>query len=297
MGFPFVVDGTVANPNDQPFAYFSQVSPNYFQALRIPLRSGREFTDHDNAGVPGVAIINETLARNYFSGQEAIGKHLTVDFGGQPLLVEIVGIAADTKQMSVSGDIRPEIYVSYAQTPWFLSMVMIRTSGDPATMTRTIQQAIRSVDVDQSLGYMKTTDQLAAESLAQPRFYALLLGLFALIALALAAIGIYGVMSYSVAQRTREIGIRMALGANPSDVLTMVIRQGMILAVIGIGIGLIASLFLTRAMSSLLYKVSPTDAVTFVGISGFLGTAALIACYIPARRATRVDQVVALRYE
>jgi len=297
MGFPFSINGDSGRSNDQPFAYFSQIAPNYFRALSIPIKRGREFDDHDSADKPGVAIINEALARNYFADQDPIGKQLKIDFGGQPISVDIVGMVGDTKQMSVAEDARAEIYIPYVQVPWFYGMLIVKTVGEPATMTKQIREAIWSVDKDQSTGYLKTTDELAAQSVAQPRFYALLLALFAAIALVLAMVGIYGVMSYSVGQRTQEIGIRMALGAQGRDVLKMIIRQGMTLTLLGVASGLVASLVFGRVMSTLLYKVSPADGITLIGISVFLALTALAACYIPARRATKVDQMTALRYQ
>src|SRR5581483_2807835 len=273
------------------------IAPNYFQALGIPLLRGREFTDYDRMDAPSVAIVNESMARRYFAEQDPIGKRIQINIVGQPMPVEIVGVVGDTKQKSVAEETRAEVYVPYLQHPWFLSMVMVRTKGDPASMMPAIEQAIWSVDKNQSFGYVKTMEQMESESVAQPRFYALLLGLFAVIALILAVIGIYGVMSYSVAQRTHEIGIRMALGAQGKDVLAMIVRQGMTLAATGIAIGLVVSFGMSRVMAGLLYKVSPTDMVTFIGISFLLALTAFLACFVPARRATKVDQLSSLRYE
>ncbi len=215
----------------------------------------------------------------------------------EPVSHEIVGVARDAKQMNVSDEVGSEMYASHLQYPWLSTALVIRTKADPASIVPSVQRAVSMVDKDQPVTGVKTMDQLLSESVAQPRFYTLLLGIFAGIALVLASVGIYGVVSYSVAQRTHEIGVRLALGAQAGDVLRLVLRQGMTLTFVGVAIGLAAALLLTRVMSSLLFGVSTIDPVIFILISLLLVTVALIACYIPARRATKVDPMVALRYE
>ena len=295
--FPYTVEGRAAGPADAPQAAFSSVSPNYFSAMHIPLLAGREFTEQDNKDAPNVAIINETMARRFFTDENPIGKRVKIDYLNQPTSFEIVGVVGDTKQSSLADQTNVGVYVSYFQYPWFSSLLIVRTATDAASFAAPAQRAIWSLDKDKPISYVKTMDQLLSESVAEPRLYVFLLSVFALVALALAVIGIYGVMSYSVGQRTREIGIRMALGAQPGDVLRLVVGQGMILVLIGVITGLAAALALTRVMASLLYDVKATDPLTFFGVAAILAGVALGACFVPARRATKVDPMVALRYE
>jgi putative ABC transport system permease protein len=295
--FPFAVEGRTANPADATQAAFSSVSPDYFSTMGIPLRAGREFTARDNKDARNVAIINETMARRFFANEDPIGKRVKVDYLNQPTSLEIVGVVGDTKQSSVADQTSVGIYVSYFQYPWFSSLLIVRTATDAASFALPVQRAVWSLDKDKPINYVKTMNQLLSESVAQPRLYVFLLSVFAFVALALAIVGIYGVMSYSVGQRTREIGIRMALGAQQSDVLKLVVRQGAILISIGVAVGLVAAFALTRVMSSLLYAVEATDPVTFFGGAVILAGVALGACFVPARRATKVDPMVALRYE
>jgi putative ABC transport system permease protein len=299
LNFPFFVEGREAAADDKQEAYYGSVSPGYFRTLGITLVAGREFTERDSKDAPPVAVINETMARRFFAGEEAVGrririKHYMMD---EPVSHEVVGVARDTKQMSLGAEVGVEMYVPHLQYPWLSTQLVVRTKTDPAAVITAVRRAVSTVDKDQPVTNVKTMDEIFSESVAQPRFYALLLGVFAGVALLLAAVGIYGVMNYSVAQRTHEIGIRIALGARESDVLKLVVGQGMALTAAGIALGLGAAFALTRVMSSLLYGVSATDPVTFVAISLALATVAFLACYIPARRATRVDPMEALRYE
>jgi putative ABC transport system permease protein len=292
------------NLESKPFASgdqnasYSSVTPEYFQTLKVPLRAGREFNDFDKAETEPVAIINETLAREYFSGEDPIGQKLILVYLGQRQTREIVGVAADVRQDEPKMPTRPEIFVPFAQQPWFAAWAVIRTSvTNPLSLRESLQQALWSVDRSRLPAKFASTEETLAEFVAAPRLYTLLLGVFAGVALLLASIGIYGVISYSVVVRTREIGIRMALGANRANVLKMIMREGVLLAVAGLSIGLAAALVLTRLLEGLLYGVSATDPATFAGISALLMGIALLACAIPARRATKVDPMVALRDE
>jgi putative ABC transport system permease protein len=296
MYFPFAIEGR-SNPNEIPQAWFSAVSPNYFQLMSIHLLEGREFTDHDRPETQNVAAINETMRRRYFADQDPVGKRLTISYLNTPLKLEIVGVVSDIKQESLRAVTNAQIYICDLQVPWFSTALIVRTETDSARLVASVQQALHSADPAQSGSGAKPMERLLSDSVAQPRFYSLLLGAFAAIALLLAAIGVYGVISYSVAQRTHEIGIRMALGARASDVVGLVIGKGMILVMIGTAIGLGGAFALTRVMKSLLYEVGATDPVTFVAVSVLLTGVALGACFVPARRAARVDPVIALRYE
>ncbi|MGH9930299.1 MAG: ABC transporter permease [Pyrinomonadaceae bacterium] len=286
----------------EPVANYTVVSSGYFEALKILLRQGRSFGSEDKEKAPAVVLISEELARQYFAGESPIGKRLTIDSdSGSPadaISREIVGVVGDVRRESLDIATVPEFYVPYEQAPERrMNLVVRMTADNPANTTATLRQALKELDGDQMVWQTRTLDQLVAASIAGRRFNMLLLGLFAGLALVLAALGIYGVMAYSVTRRTHEIGIRMALGARMIDVLRLVIKDGMTLALIGVVVGLGGAFALTRLMSTLLFGVTPTDASTFVGISLGLLAVALIASYIPARRATKVDPLVALRYE
>jgi putative ABC transport system permease protein len=270
------------------------VTPHYLRAIGTPLKSGRDFTEQDDGGAPQVAIISETMARNAFApGVDPIGKRINV--GGQGWRT-IVGVAGDARLIDLK-DARWNVYVPYRQFAYPVSYVAIRSTSDPAALMAMVRREVAALDPEQAVMGVMTMEQRVSTSLARPRFNALLLNLLSALAAALAAVGIYGVISYSVAQRTREIGIRLALGAKRSDVSRLVIRQGMALAGAGVAIGLAASLALTRLMQGLLYGVSASDLLTFAGATLLLGAVAVAACWLPARRATRVDPMVALREE
>jgi putative ABC transport system permease protein len=297
-GTRFTVQGLPDENGNARFSYFIAISPDYFRALGTPFVEGRSFTERDDAGSPKVVIISKTLARNLFPNESAVGKRLKLINPEQSNeWREIVGVAGDVRYGGLNDSDGWTIYTPFAQTPFLWNYLMIRTDGLPETLTQSVRQAVSSVDATVEAGDFRTMDQLISQSIAQPRFYTILLGAFAFLALALAAVGIYGVMAYAVAQRTHEIGVRMALGASRGDVLRMVIKQGMILALAGVALGLLAAFGLTRLMSNLLFDVRATDPMTFVGISIMLIGVALLACFIPARRATKVDPIVALRYE
>jgi putative ABC transport system permease protein len=293
----FTVEGRPVPPGQEPDAEASTVTPDYFQTMGIPLRKGRVFTDRDRKDAPPVMIVSETFARRFFPGEEPLGKRLVIDDDKQPF--EIVGIVGDIHHQGLETESYPEYYLSFYQLPERQVNLMVRAAAasSPAAIQTGVRNAIKQMDKDQLIWDSKPMQQLLAESVSRQRFNMLLLAIFAALALILAAVGIYGVMSYSVTQRTHEIGIRLALGAQTGDVLRMVVRQGMTLALVGVVLGLVASFAVTRVMESLLYGVTATDALTFGAVSVVLAGIALLACLIPARRATRVDPMIALRYE
>jgi len=291
---PMLPEGQQNVPLAQrPFLDIEAVSPQWFQTLRVPLRSGREFSASDNQQAPKVLIVNETFARRFWPGQNPIGKRVVVGRwteGG-----EVVGVAQDIQNHGLGQEPQAQVYIPFAQLPWSNMNLLVRTAVPPETMISQIRAQISGVDPDQPVTSILTVEQLMDNSRTQPRFMMLLLGVFSFTALALAVVGIYGVLAYSVAQRRHELGIRLALGAGTSDILRLVLRQGLVLAGSGIAVGLLAALSVTKLMSSLLYKVGTHDVVTFVVAPlSFLWIAA-VTSYLPARRATKVDPIEAMR--
>ncbi|HKC70233.1 MAG TPA: FtsX-like permease family protein, partial [Terriglobales bacterium] len=284
---------------DQPMANYTIASPGYFAAAGTPLLRGRTFQDADTDDAPAVTVISRAMAEKYWPGVDPIGQQVALGSPKYPTAT-IVGIVADVKRLSLREQPGPEMYVPYTQKvyPSLLTMnVIVRSQVEPAALTGMIRRAIASVDPELPIAKVQTLNAVVSDSLAQPRFSLLLMAVFGGLALLLAAIGLYGVISYSVARRTQEIGIRMALGASRRRVFAMVVGQGGKMAGLGIVLGVAAALGVTRMMASFLYGVKPTDGLTLAVVCILLAGVALLACYLPARRATKVDPMVALRYE
>jgi putative ABC transport system permease protein len=290
-------------PGQEPDAIAHVISGGYFSAMSIPVRRGRAFTERDAKDAPPVIIINETFARRHFGSEDPTGRRILLDDPDPTEAVarEIVGVVKDVRHQGLNIAVEPEFYLSYLQAPERRMTITMRVaSANPASMARVaeaLRNEIKAIDKDQYITPQRTMDQVLGESVAPWRFNMTLLGAFAIVALLLASVGIFGVMNYTVTQRTHEIGVRMALGAQTRDVLRLVVGQGILLALIGVGAGLVASLLMTRVLASLLYGVSTTDPLVMAIVAGVLIAVAIIACLIPARRAMRVDPMVALRYE
>jgi putative ABC transport system permease protein len=292
----FAIDAQPApRPGEEPGTEVRVVTPSYFRAIGVPLLKGRALDERDGAD-SRVVLINETFARKYFPNEDPLGKHITLNW--EPTASdEIIGVVGDVRETSLEREANPAIYWPHPREAYQFMNLVVRTPVDPAHMAATLQRQIRALDPDQPVGDVRTLDAVVAKSIARPRFNTLLLTIFAGLALVLASVGLYGVMNYSAAQRTHEVGIRMALGATRADIMRLVVGNGMTLTLAGIGIGVLASWALTRVMANLLFGVTATDLPTFIGVSAVLAAVAFIANYIPARRATRVNPVVALRYE
>jgi predicted permease len=275
------------------------VSSDYFRTMRVPLASGRLFSDYDDKDHPIVVVINEALARGFFSNEDPLGKRLKFS---KPEVEDkdwftIVGVVKNEKLEGLAAEVKPEVYQPFPQSASNFVNLVVRTATDPRALTMAVRREISALDKDVPIFNIKTMKDVLYESVARERFTVLLLAIFAGVALILSAVGIYGVMSYAVTQRTHEIGIRMALGANTSDVLRLVVRQGIKLALAGVGAGVIGAFALTRLIEKLLFGVGATDPLTFTVISLLLTFVALLACWLPARRAAKVDPMIALRYE
>jgi putative ABC transport system permease protein len=279
-----------------PQARLRVVTPQYFQALGIPLVQGRMFNERDTAAGQRVMLINESMARRYFPNENPLGKRITYTL--DHLTCEVVGVVRDAKTSVDEAQAREELYVPYTQrSAPNMTLVVRGATADPSSLSREVRREMQAVDGEQPVANVRTMEQVIDASVAQPRFTATLLMIFAAIALVLASIGIYGVMSYSVTERTKEFGILMAVGAQQRDVLKMVLGQGLKVAVVGVAVGLLAAILLTRVLVNQLYGMSATDPLTFAGVSLLLLTVALVACYVPALRATKVDPIIALRHE
>jgi putative ABC transport system permease protein len=299
--FDFRVEGRPLLPLDQwPGGNYRNVSPDYFRTLRIPILQGRAFSERDTAQAPLVAIINQAAAERYFAGENPLGKRLNfggTDRNGTPIWFEIVGVASNVRNIELTAEPEPDIYTAAQQDAFASMYFVIRTTIEPASLSAAIRQAAQEIDRAQPVSDLRTVEKIVSGAVTQPKINLILLGIFAGVALLLSAAGIYGVVSYSVTQRTHEIGIRLALGARAGDVLKLVVQHGMKLTLIGIGVGLGASAILMQLARHLLYGISATDPLTFVVIAGFLTSISLIACYLPARRATKVDPLIALRQQ
>jgi putative ABC transport system permease protein len=276
-------------------ANWRPVTPGYFQALRMPLLRGRDIADSDGAEAQPVMVVNETLARRCFGDEDPIGRRLTI--GYNDLTLEIVGIVGDVRSSTLEREPAPEMFTPFAQTPLSSVAVFARTSGDPGSLAPQVRATVRALDRNLAVYDVQTMAARLSTSLDRQRFSAALLGLFAAVALVLSAVGIYGVMSYTIEKRTREIGVLMALGAQQRDVLRLVVGRGMALALAGVGAGVLGAIVLSRALSGMLYGVSETDPLAFAATTLVLAAVAFVACYIPARRAARIDPAVALRSE
>jgi len=295
--YGFVIEGRPPLPPGagQSTNYYS-VSADYFKTMGIPLLRGRLFTEQDTRDTTRVAILGEALAKRMFPNEDPIGKRMHVT-NGPTVFREIVGIVGDVKQNGLDEDTTMQFYEPYTQKTYSSMALVVRTVGDPLSLTGAIRNQVLSIDSEQPISGVGTLDELVSNSISQQRFSVLLLGVFAAVAMVLATVGIYGVLSYAVAQRTREIGIRMALGARAGDVLLMVIGQGMKLALLGVALGLGTSLGLTQLMKRLLFGVQAADPLTYGLIAVLLTVVALFACWIPSRRAAKVDPMIALRVD
>ena len=292
-------EGFVFDPGQMPYPERYVVTPGYLRALGIRLLRGRLFSESDNESAPLVALVSSTAAQRWWPNEDPIGRHVKVpgfDYSPQPWRT-VVGVVQDVKQAALDAPATRQIYLPHAQYRIGYLTLVVRTKSDPLNLAEEVRQQVMKSDLQQAVSNIASMDQVLSDSIASRRFTAALLGTLAVLGLLLASVGVYGVISYGVSQRTREIGIRMALGARQNDVLSLVVGQGMKLLLLGVGAGTFSALVLTPVMSGLLFGVRPSDPVTFAGSAIFLGLVAMLACYIPARRAAQVDPMVALRYE
>jgi putative ABC transport system permease protein len=292
---PILVEGQPEVPlMERPFTTIEAITPGYLETMRIPLLSGRMFTDADDKQAPLVVMVNQALARRYWPNENPIGKHITV---GRQQPAEVVGLAGNTKNNGLAEQADPQVYLPFAQLPWGNMNLFVRTAAEPTGLIADVRKQVSEIDPEQPVTRVETVSNLMDASRAQPRLTMFLLIAFSAVALALAVVGIYGVLNYAVTQRRQELGVRMALGAEKGDILRLIIGNGLLLAIVGIAIGWVIGLALTRVMQTMLYQVGSRDLSTFsVAAVCFLLIASL-ACYLPAHRATKVDPVEALRYE
>jgi len=295
----FQIEGRQGDSADaKPIAELNVITPEYLSVLGIPLFSGRNFDQHDQPTSPHVALINRSTAQRYWHNEDPVGKRILFqNIGGGTNWTQIIGVIGDVHEHGLDVPANDFIYLPFTQYPQNGPALMARTQGDPMAVARAVVQRLYEVDPNQPAGRIQSLEQYRADSIAAPRLTANLLGLFALLALAIAAAGIGGVMALAVSQRTHEIGVRMAIGARPAEIVRMILSQGMGLALVGVVIGVATAFALTRAVKSFLFGVTPNDPATFLGVAAVLAAAALAACYLPARRAARVDPLRALRTE
>ncbi len=295
MGFTIAGQPAVGGDDDRLRAELRVISPDYFRTMSIPVRNGRIFTEQDTKSAQTVAIVNEAFVRQFFPGRTPLGERLQIAFS-DPLNVEVVGVVGDVRHRGYDADARPEMYVSYLQdTIWPVMNLVVRTHGEPLTLAANVRREIETVDPTQAIFNVRPLEEMMFDSIAERRFNLILLLAFAVVAVLTAAAGIYGIMTYFVSQQTSEIGIRMALGARRRDVLKLILGHGMRLTMWGVGIGLLASLAVTRLMVSLLFGVGAIDPLTLAGVTIFLTFVALLACYVPTQRAIKVDPLIAIR--
>ncbi|MBA2458152.1 MAG: ABC transporter permease, partial [Gemmatimonadales bacterium] len=296
--YRFNIEGRPAvDPQLRPGADFNTVTPGYLATLEIPLLQGRDFGAEDRRGAPDVVLVNQTLARQFWPGETPVGKRLTFGEPEENAWLTVVGVVADVRQRSLTAELRPQVYAPEAQVGVEEMSLVIRTAMPPSAVGQAVRDIVKQLDPGVPVSDVQTMGEVRSASISTDRFRTVVLGSFALLALALAAIGIYGVISYGVAQRSHEIGIRMALGARRSEILRLVVGDGMATVAIGIGIGVVAAIGLSRFLASLLYAVEPHDPATFAAIAGLIFAVALAACVLPARRAVRVDPIKVLRAE
>jgi len=292
------IEGQAAPPPGQePSVHLTVVTSEYFKVLDIALRRGRLLTRGDDSRAPPVALINETMARRFWPNEDAVGRKFTARFTGPPVTHEVIGVVADVRRAGLDEPPRPSVYVPHPQSPTGSMAFVIRTASDPLAMLPAVKERIWSLNKTLPIYSTATLDGLLAESLKERRFNLLLLACFAVTALSLAAVGVYGLMSHATSERTQEIGLRLALGAGSGDILTLVLRHGALLTLAGVAAGVALAAALTRVLSSMLFGVSSSDLPTFVAVVAIVIAVAGVACYLPARRAVRIDPLVALRME
>jgi putative ABC transport system permease protein len=297
----FRVEGRpITTPDKWPMVNYRAVTPNYFNAMGIPVVQGRAYTERDANNAPPVMIVNQQLVHEVFPDENPVGKRITfgsTDSNRQPVWFEIVGVVANTRSLELREEPMAELYFSALQDSWLAMSLVVRSSVEPSSLSASVRQVVNEIDKSVPVSNVKTMDHVVSESITQPRFNLFLLGLFGTVAMLLSAAGIYGVTAYTVTQRTHELGIRIALGAQVSDVLKIILGKGMAVIGMGLAIGLVSAFALMRLLRSLLFGVGENDPLTFGVSTGVLLLVALLACYIPARRATKVDPLTALRYE
>src|SRR4029079_10847870 len=293
----FETEGRPEAKGNQPSADFFAISDDYFKTLGVPLIKGRQFNQRDGAKAPGVVIVNQAFVKKFFPNEDPVGKRIKPGIStsdAEPGWREIIGIVGDVRNRNLSSDLRAGYFVPQAQVPFNQMTMVVRTANDPHALIASVQNEVHAMDKEVPVFNVKTMEEYISNTVAAPRFNATLLMIFALVALILTIVGLYGVMSYSLAQRTNEIGIRMALGAQTRDVVVMIVSQGFKLVLLGLGIGLLGAFALTRVITSLLFGVTAKDPITFASVAVLLALVAQLACYIPARRATRLDPLQAL---